>query len=63
MENKEEIQFLSKLIDNIKSGKIELINLKEKKNKDLTWSLSIKILVIKEIEEFKKHSITIEEIK
>ena len=59
MENEEQIELLSKLIDNIKNGQIELINLKEKKNKDLTWSLDIKFFIKKEIEELKKYSITI----
>ena len=52
------LETLKKLISAIEHGDIDLIEIKEKHNKDLTWSVSMKILSHKEAEELKKYTYT-----
>ena len=54
MNNLEKLETIKKLIYAIESGKIQLIDYKEKHNKDLSWTVSFKILNKKEVEEIKK---------
>jgi len=55
----EQLRLLKGVIFEIENDRIDLVDFKEKQNKDLTWTISLKISIKKEIEEFKKHCITI----
>jgi len=59
MDKAEQLLQLFKLCDKIKNNEIELLDMKDKYNKDLTWNINLKIRIHKEVEEFKKHTITI----
>jgi hypothetical protein len=59
IKKEEQIKMLSNLIDKIKNNEIDLIDVKNKHNKDLSWNINIKIRIKKEIEELKKHTITL----
>lgn len=49
------LETLKKLITAIETGDIDLIEIKERHNKDLTWSVSMKILSHNEIEKMKNN--------
>jgi hypothetical protein len=61
MSKDEQINLLFNIAAGIKKGNIELLQMSEKKNKDFSWDLNVKILVKKEIEDLKKNSITFKE--
>ena len=57
MENK--LENLKRTILGIETGHLDLIDIKEKHNKDLIWTISIKVSSKKEVDEFKKDCYTI----
>jgi len=58
----EKLEILRKIILGIENNEIDLIEIKDKHNKDVTWTISLKISIKKEVEELKKHCITFDKI-
>jgi hypothetical protein len=58
---KEDLKYdtLKKVIIGIENESIDLIDIKEKHNRDLTWTISVKVRIKKEIEDLKKYVITV----
>lgn len=55
----EKIEMIKRVIKAIENGDFDLLDVKEKHGRDLSWTLSIKFLIKKEIEDIKKQSVTI----